>query len=130
VLTCALWDDEKKTMRVANSGLPRPIYCRDGHAHMLEAAGLPLGMFEDVSYDEVTIHARSDDVFVFFSDGIVDASNAKDEQFGRSRVEHVIAKHAAGSAREIVDAIFTAADDFAAGAEVFDDQTVVVLKVK
>jgi sigma-B regulation protein RsbU (phosphoserine phosphatase) len=130
VLTCALWDDEMKTMRVANSGLPRPIYCRDGHAHMLEAAGLPLGMFEDVSYDEVTIHARSGDVFVFFSDGIVDASNAKDEQFGRSRVEHVIAKHAAGSAREIVDAIFTAADDFAAGAEVFDDQTVVVLKVK
>ena len=130
VLTCALWDDEKKTMRVANSGLPRPIYCRGGHAHMLEAAGLPLGMFEDVAYDEVTIHAKSGDVFVFFSDGIVDASNAKDEQFGRSRVEHVIAKNAAGSAREIVDAIFHAADEFAAGAEVFDDQTVVVLKVK
>ncbi|HVG90131.1 MAG TPA: SpoIIE family protein phosphatase, partial [Alphaproteobacteria bacterium] len=35
------------------------------------------GMFEDVSYDEVTIHARSGDVFVFFSDGIVDASNAR-----------------------------------------------------
>jgi serine phosphatase RsbU (regulator of sigma subunit) len=45
-------------------------------------------------------------------------------------VEHVIAKNAAGSAREIVDAIFNAADEFAAGAEVFDDQTVVVLKVK
>jgi sigma-B regulation protein RsbU (phosphoserine phosphatase) len=97
---------------------------------MLEAAGLPLGMFEDVSYDEVTIHAKSGDVFVFFSDGIVDASNAKDEQFGRSRVEHVIAKNADGNAREIVDAIFSAADEFAAGAEVFDDQTVVVLKVK
>jgi phosphoserine phosphatase RsbU/P len=130
VLTCALWDDEKKTMRVANSGLPRPIYCHQGHAHMLEAAGLPLGMFEDVSYDEVTIHAKPGDIFAFFSDGIVDASNAKDEQFGRSRVEHVIDKNAGGSAQEIVDAIMKAADDFAAGAEVFDDQTVVVLKVK
>ena len=88
------------------------------------------GVGEDVSYDEVTLHAKSGDVFVFFSDGIVDASNAKDEQFGRSRVEHVIAKNADGSAREIVDAIFNAADEFAAGAEVFDDQTVVVLKVK
>jgi sigma-B regulation protein RsbU (phosphoserine phosphatase) len=130
VLTCALWDDEKRTLRVANSGNPRPIYCHDGHANMLEAAGLPLGMFEDVSHDEVTIHAKSGDIFVFFSDGIVDASNSKDEQFGRSRVEHVIAKNAGGNAREIVDAIFKAAEDFAAGADVFDDQTAVVLKVK
>ena len=130
VLTCAVWDDSKLTMRVANSGLPRPIYCHNGHAHMLEVAGLPLGMFEDVSYDEITIHAKPGDVFVFFSDGIVDASNLKDEQFGRSRVEHVIDKHAGGSAQEIVDAIFKAADDFADGAEVFDDQTAVVLKVK
>jgi sigma-B regulation protein RsbU (phosphoserine phosphatase) len=130
VLTCALWDDDKKTMRVANSGLPRPVYCHEGHAHMLEAAGLPLGMFEDVAYDEIAIKATSGDVFVFFSDGIVDASNAKDEQFGRTRVEHVISKHATGNAQEIVDAIFQAADSFAAGTEVFDDQTVVVLKVK
>jgi len=130
VLTCALWDDEKRTLRVANSGNPRPIYCHEGHAHMLEAAGLPLGMFEDVSHDEVTIHAKPGDVFAFFSDGIVDASNSKDEPFGRSRVEHVIAKHADGTAREIVDAIFRATDEFAAGAEVFDDQTAVVLKVK
>jgi sigma-B regulation protein RsbU (phosphoserine phosphatase) len=130
VLTCALWDDEKRTLRVANSGNPRPIYCHEGHAHMLEAAGLPLGMFEEVSHDEVTIHAQPGDVFAFFSDGIVDASNSQDEPFGRSRVEHVIAKHADGSAREIVDAIFKATEEFAAGAEVFDDQTVVVLKVK
>ncbi len=65
VLTCALWDDEKRTLRVANSGNPRPIYCHDGHAHMLEAAGLPLGMFEDVSHDEVTIHAQPGDVSPF-----------------------------------------------------------------
>jgi sigma-B regulation protein RsbU (phosphoserine phosphatase) len=130
VLTCALWEDEKRSMRVANSGLPRPIYCHEGHAHMLEAAGLPLGMFEDVSYDEVTIHARPGDIFVFFSDGIVDAGNSKDEQFGRSRVEHVIAKNADGTAKAIVDAIFKAAEDFADGAEVFDDQTAVVLKVR
>src|SRR5260370_32550304 len=56
VLCCALWDDVKKIMRVANSGLPRPIYCRQGHAHMIEAAVLRLGIFEDAGYDEITIH--------------------------------------------------------------------------
>jgi phosphoserine phosphatase RsbU/P len=117
-------------MRVANSGLPRPIYCHNGHAHMIEAAGLPLGMFSDATYDETTIHASPDDVFVFFSDGVVDASNEKDEQFGRVRVEHVITKYADRSAQELADSIFRAAADFAAGAPVFDDQTVVVLKVK
>ncbi|HEY6305371.1 MAG TPA: GAF domain-containing protein [Candidatus Angelobacter sp.] len=130
VLCCALWEDEKKIMRVANSGLPRPIYCRNGHAHMIEAAGLPLGMFEDASYDETTIHASSGDVFVFLSDGLIDASNDRDEQFGRSRIEQVIAHHGARSAQEIVDAIFAATNDFAGDAPVFDDQTAVVLKVK
>jgi phosphoserine phosphatase RsbU/P len=130
VLCCALWDDEKLAMRVANSGLPRPIYCHDGHAHMIEAAGLPLGMFSDAGYDETTIHAKPGDVFVFFSDGVVDASNEKDEQFGRVRVEHVIDKHAGETAQEIADAIFQATSDFSAGAPVFDDQTVVVLKVQ
>lgn len=130
VLTCALWHDEQRTMRVANSGLPRPIYCRNGHAHMIEAAGLPLGMFENVSYEEITIHAAPGDVFVFFSDGIVDASNEKDDQFGRVRIEQVIAKHCNGSARQIVDALFQAAEKFSAGAPVFDDQTAVVLKVR
>ncbi|HSM85264.1 MAG TPA: GAF domain-containing SpoIIE family protein phosphatase, partial [Candidatus Limnocylindrales bacterium] len=129
VLCCALWDDERKTMRVANSGLPRPIYCHQGHAHMIESAGLPLGMFSDAVYDETTIHASPGDVFVFFSDGIVDASNEKDEQFGRVRIERVVTKNAAGTANDIADALFQAAADFSAGMPVFDDQTVVVLKV-
>jgi sigma-B regulation protein RsbU (phosphoserine phosphatase) len=130
VICCALWEDEKKIMRVANSGLPRPIYCRNGHAHMIESAGLPLGMFEEASYDETTIHAASGDVFVFLSDGLIDASNDRDEQFGRSRIEHVIAHHANQSAQEIVDALFAATNEFAGDCPVFDDQTVVVLKVK
>ena len=130
VLCCALWDDSKKIMRVANSGLPRPIYCREGHTHIIEAAGLPLGLFPDASYDETTIHAHPGDVFVFLSDGLIDASNSRDEQFGRTRVEQVVAKNWDRSAQEIVDALFAATQEFSAGAPVFDDQTVVVLKVK
>jgi sigma-B regulation protein RsbU (phosphoserine phosphatase) len=130
VLCCALWDDTTKIMRVANSGLPRPVFCRNGHAHIIESAGLPLGMFADASYDETTIHAASGDVFVFLSDGLIDASNAREEQFGRVRIEQVIARNSHHGAQQIVDAIFAAADEFAGGTPVFDDQTVVVLKVK
>ncbi len=130
VLTCAVWDDAQRNMRVANSGLPRPLYCRNGHTHMIEATGLPLGLFENVSYEEIVLQAVPGDVFVFFSDGIVDASNAKDEQFGRVRIEQVVAKNCNRSAQHIADALFQATDQFSAGAPVFDDQTVVVLKVR
>ncbi|HEY6351127.1 MAG TPA: GAF domain-containing protein [Candidatus Angelobacter sp.] len=130
VLTCAVWDDKNRSMRVANSGMPRPIFCSKGHAHMIDVAGLPLGLFENVSYDEVTIQASPGDVFIFFSDGIIDASNPQDEQFGRTRIEHVISKNCNRNAQQIADALFKAAEEFSAGAPVFDDQTVVVLKVK
>jgi phosphoserine phosphatase RsbU/P len=130
VLCCALWDNSKKIMRVANSGLPRPIYCHEGHTHIIESAGLPLGMFADATYDETTIHPYSGDVFVFLSDGLIDASNPRDEQFGRARIERVVAQNYQRGAQEIVDAIFAATQEFSSGAPVFDDQTVVVLKVK
>lgn len=130
VLTCAVWNDKNRSMRLANSGMPRPIFCSKGHAHMIDVAGLPLGLFENVSYDEVTIQASPGDLFVFFSDGIVDASNPKDEQFGRVRIEQVIDKNCNRNAQQIADALFKATLEFSAGAPVFDDQTVVVLKVK
>jgi phosphoserine phosphatase RsbU/P len=130
VLTCAVWDDRNRSMRVANSGMPRPIFCSKGHAHMIDVAGLPLGLFETVSYEEVTIQASPGDVFVFFSDGIVDASNAQDEQFGRARIEHAISKSCKRNTQQIADALLQATEEFSAGAPVFDDQTVVVLKVK
>ena len=130
VLTCAVWDDKNRSMRVANSGMPRPIFSSKGHAHMIEVAGLPLGLFEKVSYEEMTIQAAPGDVFVFFSDGIVDASNPQDEQFGRVRIEQVISRNCNRNAQQIADALFQAAEEFSAGAPVFDDQTVVVLKVK
>ncbi len=40
-LIYALWDDQNRTLRVANSGLPRPLYCHDGKIELIEIAGLP-----------------------------------------------------------------------------------------
>ena len=62
-------------LQVANSGLPRPVYCHDGKIEIIEATGLPLGLFDDAEYDEFTFQAKPGDMFVFFSDGILDARN-------------------------------------------------------
>ena len=50
--------------------------------------------------------------------------------FGRHRLEEIVAKNCARKRRGLVDAIFTAVSDHAEGVDAFDDQTIVVLKVK
>ena len=126
----AVWDDSNRTLQVANSGLPRPLYCHDGKIEVIEATGLPLGLFDDAEYDEFTFRAKPGDMFVFFSDGILDARNKAGDMFGRHRVEEIIAKSWEFSADWVVDSIFKAVAEHAAGVETFDDQTVVAIKVK
>ena len=128
-LLYALWDDSQRTMQVANSGFPRPLFCHDGAITIVEALGLPLGLFDDAQYDELTVAAVPGDVFVFFSDGILDAAGPDGEQFGRARLERLVAQTCGASAEEIADSIMQAVDQYSAGADPFDDQTVVVLKV-
>ena len=126
----AVWDDEHQTLQVANSGLPRPIHVHAGKNHVIEATGLPLGLFDDADYDEFTFKMQSGDMFVFFSDGILDARNRRGELFGRGRVEQLVAECAGKSADCVVNSLFKAAAEHSAGVESFDDQTVVAIKVK
>jgi sigma-B regulation protein RsbU (phosphoserine phosphatase) len=129
-LIYSVWDDENRTLQVANSGLPRPVYCHKGKTQLIEATGLPLGLFDEAEYDEFTFQAEPEDVFVFFSDGILDATNTAGELFGRTRLEKIISECYANSAESMVKSIFKAAADHASGVETFDDQTVVAIKVK
>jgi len=129
-LIYAVWDDRNRTLQVANSGLPRPIYCHEGKIEVIEATGLPLGLFDDADYDELSFRAKAGDMFVFFSDGILDASNKAEELFGRERVGEIVAANPNASADEVVKLIFEAVAEHASGEEAFDDQTVVAIRVK
>jgi len=129
-LIYAVWDDSNRTLQVANSGLPRPIYCHDGKIELIEATGLPLGLFEEADYEEFTFQAKPGEMFVFFSDGILDASNKASEMFGRRRTEEIVAKCAGISADCAVKSLFKAVAEHASGVETFDDQTVVAIRVK
>src|ERR1700720_1298528 len=90
-LIYAVWDDVNRTLQVASSGLPRPLYCHDGKIEVIEATGLPLGLFDDADYDEFSFKANPGDMFVFFSDGILDASSKAGDLFGRERLERIVA---------------------------------------
>jgi phosphoserine phosphatase RsbU/P len=126
----AVWDDVHRTLLVANSGLPRPIFVHDGKNQVIEATGLPLGLFDDADYDEFRFKMKPSDMFVFFSDGILDARNRNGELFGRGRVEKIVAECGGRSADCVVESLFQAVAQHSAGVEAFDDQTVVAIKVK
>jgi len=126
----AVWDDTQRTLTVSNSGLPRPIYVHGGKNEVIEATGLPLGLFDEAEYDELEFRMKTGDMFIFFSDGILDARNRKGDLFGRGRLEKIVAENASSNASQVVDSIFKAVADHSAGVETFDDQTVVVIRVR
>jgi len=126
----AVWDDAHRTLTVSNSGLPRPIYVHGGKNEVIEATGLPLGLFDEAEYDEFQFRMKPGDMFVFFSDGILDARNRKGELFGRGRVETIVNECAETSASCVVDSLFKAVAEHSSGVETFDDQTVVAIKVR
>ena len=125
----AVWDDAHRTLTVSNSGLPRPIYMHAGKTEVIEATGLPLGLFDEAEYDELEFRMKPGDMFVLFSDGILDARNRKGELFGRGRVEKIVADCTGDSAASVVETLFNAVAEHSAGVETFDDQTVVVIRV-
>jgi sigma-B regulation protein RsbU (phosphoserine phosphatase) len=126
----AVWDDARRTLNVSNSGLPRPVFVHGGKNEVIEATGLPLGLFDEAEYDEFEFRMKPGDMFVLFSDGILDARNRKGELFGRGRLEKLIAECSGESAAHVVDSIFKAVAEHSAGVETFDDQTVVVIRAQ
>jgi sigma-B regulation protein RsbU (phosphoserine phosphatase) len=125
----AVWNDEKQTLQIANAGAVQPLFCRAGQVETVQAEGFPLGMFKDVSYEEFTLSTRPGDAIVFFSDGIVDALNDKEEMFSTERLTEIVSSQLKNTAEGMVDAIYQELSAFQGGVEHFDDETVIVLKV-
>ena len=126
----AIWDDDERTLQISNSGLPRPIYCHEGKIEVVQATGLPLGFFDDAEFEEFWLAPSPGDICVLFSDGIIDARNRAGHSFGRERTEQIISRNCNASAEKLLKAIFDEVAAFSEGVPTFDDQTVIVLKLK
>ena len=114
---------------MANSGLPYPIRCSGETVSQIELPGVPLGSFAGSTYDEVSFDLAAGDLFVFCTDGVFEANDALGREFGAERLLQIVSNVRSRSAREIVDAIFTAVQDFRAETPPNDDMTAVALKI-
>ena len=130
VMLFALWNDESRTLQVANSGAVQPIFCRHGQSATIRAEGFPLGLFPDVTYEELSLSTEPGDAIVFVSDGILDAENAEGEMYGQERLFSLLRGHRDHSAQELANTILADVSRFLGDQDRFDDETIVVLKVR
>ncbi|HEY1579539.1 MAG TPA: SpoIIE family protein phosphatase [Terracidiphilus sp.] len=130
VMLFALWNDENQTLTVANSGAVQPIFCRGGQNVTVKAEGFPLGMFPNATYEEFNVATQPGDAIVFVSDGILDAENEKGEMYGEDRLAALLCSSRDQPARHIADAILADVTQFQGAKDRFDDETIIVLKVK
>lgn len=125
----AIWNDNDKTLQIANAGACQPLFSRSKGIEPINATGIPLGMFPDVEYEEFTLSTQPGDILLFFSDGMIDAENDRDEMFDIERLTAVLSKNRRCSAATVVGNILKTVSTFQGAIEHFDDETIIALRV-
>lgn len=112
-----------------SAGHNPPVLVRAGGGYeLLPGGGLILGIMPIAKYEESRIIVEKGDVLVMFSDGVTEAPNPNDEEYGEERLANLVAELSGKTAREIVAAIHASVAEFTQGAPPADDITVVVTR--
>ncbi|MBI2839174.1 MAG: SpoIIE family protein phosphatase [Acidobacteria bacterium] len=95
----------------------------------LDRGGMAVGMFDVASYEEETVHLSSGDILVAFTDGVSEALNSREEEFGEQRLNDLVATHSTLPAKELCAKILDDLAQFVGEAPQFDDITLLVARV-
>ncbi len=127
-LLIALWHAHSQTFTMSNAGGSPPMICRDSDIIKVQVEGVPLGLLPNREYDEVVFQTRENDLIILFSDGVSDHISVAGEEYGRSGLARVVSRCCDCPPQQIVAEIFADLDKF--NEERFDDQTLIVMRVK
>ncbi len=130
----ALIDPHEYSMWLVNAGQTATLLYRNGQIYYLltdEAAGFPLGIQPDTTYTQIKIPLQSGDIFLFYTDGIVEAKNIDEELYGFDRLESSMQNIQPNLyPQQIIDALLVDLQAFVGQAEQHDDITLVVMQVE
>lgn len=132
-LLYAVLNVPEKTLSLCSAGQTQPVYvsAATGKAILVQTVGdtFPLGILDDVEYQETCLQLMSGDKIVLYTDGIVEAMNEKEEMFGFDRLLKVVQGAGPMTAESLLKKIISKVDEFAGGAAQHDDLTIIVLGV-
>ncbi|MCC6164464.1 MAG: PP2C family protein-serine/threonine phosphatase [Acidobacteria bacterium] len=124
-----LADTASGECRYVSGGHTETLLLRaSGERTWFGATGVPLGLFPDMAWDQVTFTLQPGDVLVLYSDGVSEAQTATFDEFGPERLADIVDRQRWRPAQEITAAILAAIDAFVEGAPQFDDITLMVIK--
>jgi sigma-B regulation protein RsbU (phosphoserine phosphatase) len=129
------FDPQSGVLRYVNAGHPPPLLVRQGHRGRLEVehlhkGGPVLGVLPSALYTQSDVNIEPGDLLVMFSDGILEAQNEHDEEFGEDGVLQVICRNRDKSPGEICDSILASVREFLGREAVHDDQTLLVVRLE
>ena len=127
-LSLLLWNAKARTFTVSAAGVFPPVILRDGELLKVQITGVPIGLLDDQTYEEIEVSVRAGDLVVLYSDGVED--QLSDEQdYGRQRLEKVLKGCSSKKPKEVVHAVFDDIDRFRGSTSLTDDQSVVAMRV-
>jgi sigma-B regulation protein RsbU (phosphoserine phosphatase) len=129
-LLVLVWENAHHRFVMANAGAEPPLICRQGVILKPRVEGVPAGLLDNREYDEVVFDAQPGDLIVLHSDGITDQPNPKGVEYGRGRLGRKLSKLCGKPPEMVATAILADLDAYKSDAVTFDDQTLVVLKVR
>lgn len=100
-----------------------------GNVIILEAKGIALGVMPNIEFEERDISLREGDIVVLYTDGVTEAINDKEEQFGQQRLIQLIEEGHNLPAQELIERIQREVTAFSGAQPQFDDVTLMILKV-
>jgi sigma-B regulation protein RsbU (phosphoserine phosphatase) len=130
----AEYDPASSLLTYVNAGHNPPYILRGAQAIPLEATGMVVGLVPDAEYSQAAVLMDRGDVLLAFTDGISEAMNHEDEEWGEQRmiatVEQFLDKpQCSHTAQQILDCILEGADEFTSGAPQHDDMTLLVCTI-
>jgi serine phosphatase RsbU (regulator of sigma subunit)/ligand-binding sensor domain-containing protein len=136
----ALLHVQRRQLRYVNAGHNAPYLLRAGRRSIadsgspeieqLSVGGTVVGMFPEMVYEEATVELCSGDVLLAFTDGVPEAHNPEDEEFGEERLQELLRQTAHLPANEISARLSDEMKDWIRDAEQYDDLTFIVMKVR
>ncbi|MFQ5869352.1 MAG: PP2C family protein-serine/threonine phosphatase, partial [Candidatus Zixiibacteriota bacterium] len=120
---------ETNTVRYLNAGHNPPLLVRkDGKVEHLEASGIPVGAFDLAAWKEEALKLAAGDFLFAFTDGIPEAMNAREEEFGEESLERAVLTCRDQSPEELTESVMQEVKRFIGEVPPSDDTTLLVLR--
>jgi sigma-B regulation protein RsbU (phosphoserine phosphatase) len=125
----AIYDDGQKSLTYCNAGHNPPLFFTNGGVRRLTVGGTVVGIFADSQYEQETMQANPGDLFLAYTDGIIECTNEFGEEFGENRLIEVTQQCRDLSVEEIKEKIVEQVLSWSSSEERSDDMTLVVAKI-